>query len=79
MIGVVGDYQPANQTHVTLDASLDHARAQWEWVATDAVPSDLADRYSALWIAPASPYRSMGGALGAIRTARERGLPFVGT
>jgi CTP synthase (UTP-ammonia lyase) len=79
MIGVIGDYQPANKTHITLDASLEHAGAQWEWVATDAVPSGLAGRYSAFWIAPASPYRSMEGALGAIRTARERGLPLVAT
>ncbi len=35
--------------------------------------------YDGLWIAPASPYRSMEGALGAIRYARERGVPLVGT
>jgi CTP synthase (UTP-ammonia lyase) len=32
-----------------------------------------------VWIAPASPYRSMDGALRAIRYARERGVPLVGT
>jgi len=32
-----------------------------------------------IWIAPASPYRSMDGALTAIRYARERGVPLVAT
>lgn len=79
MIGVVGDYQPANETHRTLVESLDHVGVSYEWVPTDAVPEDLASRYAGLWIAPASPYRSMDGALGAIRAARERGVPLVGT
>ena len=80
-IGVVGDYQPGNVTHETLDASLAHAGAEWEWVPTDAVPPPdaLAELYGGLWIAPASPYRSMDGALGAVRLARERGVPLVGT
>jgi CTP synthase (UTP-ammonia lyase) len=79
MIGVVGDYQPGNETHTTLDASLAHAGAEWEWVPTDKIPGDLAERFSGLWIAPASPYRDMNGALSAITTARERGIPLVGT
>jgi CTP synthase (UTP-ammonia lyase) len=81
VIGVVGDYQPQNETHSSLDASLEHAGAEWEWVPTDAVPpaDELAERYGGLWIAPASPYRDMDGALGAITTARERGVPLVGT
>ena len=81
LIGVIGDYAPGNMTHTSLDASLGHAGAEWEWLATDRVPPgpELARRYSGLWIAPASPYRSMGGALAAICAARERGLPLVGT
>lgn len=81
LIGVVGDYAPRNLTHASLDDSLGHAGAVWEWLATDRVPPgpELERRYSGLWIAPASPYRSMGGALAAICAARERGIPLVGT
>lgn len=81
MIGVVGDYKPGNETHATLDASLAHVGAEFEWVPTDKVPSPdaLSERYSGLWIAPASPYRSMDGALRAVAFARERGVPLVGT
>jgi CTP synthase (UTP-ammonia lyase) len=81
LIGVVGDRDPRNETHATLDAALAHARARWEWIPTDAVPApdQLSARYAGLWIAPASPYKSMNGALGAIRAARERGIPLVAT
>jgi CTP synthase (UTP-ammonia lyase) len=81
VIGIVGDFNPGNVTHETLDASLEHAGAEFQWIRTDAVPpgDDIFERYAGLWIAPASPYRSMDGALGAVRLARERGVPLVGT
>jgi CTP synthase (UTP-ammonia lyase) len=81
LIAVIGDRNERNETHTTLDASLAHAGAEWEWIPTDAVPSAdrLSARYSGLWIAPASPYRSMDGALSAVRFARQRGVPLVGT
>jgi len=81
LIGVVGDYAPKNVTHASLNDSLGHAGAKWEWVATDRVPSaaELERTYSGLWIAPASPYKSMDGALAAISAARERGIPLTGT
>jgi CTP synthase (UTP-ammonia lyase) len=81
LIGVVGDHNSENETHATLDASLEAAGAEWEWVPTDAVPAAdaLEERYAGLWVAPASPYRSMDGALEAVRVARERGVPLVGT
>ncbi len=81
LIGVVGDRNPANLTHATLDAALEHAGLEPQWVATTAVPSaaELERRYAGLWIAPASPYLSMDGALSAIAAARERGIPLVGT
>jgi CTP synthase (UTP-ammonia lyase) len=81
LIGVVGDYAPQNMTHTSLNDTLGHAGAEWEWVATHLVPpaAELERRYSGLWIAPASPYQSMDGALAAISAARERGIPLTGT
>lgn len=80
-IGIVGDHNPSNKTHASLDLSMAASGMEWEWVATEAVPSgdELVKRYSGLWIAPASPYKSMHGALTAITTARQRGIPLVGT
>lgn len=82
-IAVVGDYDPGNETHLGTDAGLGHAGIGFEWVPTEEIePDDPAARlapYAGLLIAPASPYRSMEGALAAVRHARERGLPLVGT
>jgi CTP synthase (UTP-ammonia lyase) len=52
------------------------------WVGTDSLTRTAAARlegFDALWCAPGSPYRSMDGALRAIRYARENGRPFLGT
>ncbi len=81
-ICVVGDYDAANETHRATDEALAHAPASlpFEWLATDEVGGTASlERYAGILIAPASPYRDMGGALRAIRFARERGVPLVGT
>ena len=82
LIGVVGDFNPKNATHQFTNSALGHLRLRFEWVPTNSVGDEPATRlaaYDGLWIAPASPYRSMEGALAAIRYARERGVPLVGT
>jgi CTP synthase (UTP-ammonia lyase) len=81
-VAVVGDYNPRNPTHTATDAALAHVGLDIEWVGTEQVGADPAARlgaYAGLWIAPASPYRDMDGALAAVRHARERGVPLVGT
>ncbi len=82
VIAVVGDYNPNHHTHVLTERALDCLGLRFEWVPTDAIEDDASGRlgsYRGLWIAPASPYRRMEGALAAIRYARERGVPLVGT
>jgi CTP synthase (UTP-ammonia lyase) len=81
-VGVVGDFNPKNPTHTFTSDALEHLKLPFEWVPTEHVPEQAERRlggYAGLWIAPASPYRSMEGALAAIRYARERGVPLVGT
>jgi len=81
MIGIVGDFDPANRAHQFTSEALEHVGLRFEWVSTDAA-GDWDERlaaYDGIWIAPASPYRSMDGALAAVRYARERGVPLVGT
>ncbi len=52
----------------------------FDWVPTEEIldASRVMD-FSGLWCVPASPYRSMEGALTAIRFARENRRPFLGT
>ena len=81
-IGVVADYDPANETHRATDEALAHLPGilPYEWLATEEVADGAGlARYGGIFIGPGSPYRSMDGALTAIRFARERGVPLVGT
>ena len=81
-VAVVGDFNPRNHTHIATNESLTHVGLVPVWVPTDAVDADPAAQlapFHGIWIAPASPYRDMDGALRAVRHARERGVPLVGT
>src|SRR4029450_3634013 len=79
-VAVVGDFHPANRPPRFPSDALAHVGLAAEWVPTDA-PGDWGDRlsrFNGVWIAPASAYRSMDGALTAIRYAREGGGPLGG-
>jgi CTP synthase (UTP-ammonia lyase) len=81
-IGVVGDFNPKNPTHLSTNQALADLGLAFEWVATDRIGGAVEARlapFAGVWIAPASPYRDMEGALAAVRYARERGVPLVGT
>lgn len=82
LIGVIGDFSPSNPTHRFTAEALARAGLDIVWVPTESIGDDPATRLircDGLWIAPGSPYCSMDGALTAIRYARERGVPLVGT
>jgi CTP synthase (UTP-ammonia lyase) len=85
-IGLIGDYNPAVMAHQAIPRALRlagdalGASVHHEWVPTEEIEDDLRIRdFDGLWCVPATPYRSMEGALRAIRFARERGRPFLGT
>lgn len=87
-VGVVGDYDPGNETHQATDAAFVHASAalgvpaMGTWTGTDQLAvgaTHLLEHFDCLLIAPASPYVSTEGALAAIRYAREADIPVLGT
>lgn len=87
-VGVIGDFDPEFPPHPATNSALLHSAAALgaavdvRWHATDSlVDSDLADVLAddALWCAPGSPYKSLDGALRAIRFAREADVPLLGT
>jgi CTP synthase (UTP-ammonia lyase) len=86
-IALVGDYDADRVAHQAIPRALERARAAhgaklaWAWMGTADVESapEVLERFAAVWLVPASPYRSMGGALTAVRWARERGRAFLGT
>ncbi|CAI6082722.1 CTP synthase C-terminal region-related (seleno)protein [Cohnella sp. JJ-181] len=87
-IGVIGDYKEEVKAHIAIPRALRLTaeelglRVDCDWIPTtalaDAHESKLVS-YQALWIAPASPYASMQGALNGIRYARENRIPALGT
>jgi CTP synthase (UTP-ammonia lyase) len=81
LIGIVGERDPDFPQHIATDAALEHAAAslgvelQAQWIpTTDELPA-----VDAIWCAPGSPYRSLDGALAALRHGREHGVPTLGT
>jgi len=88
-VGIVADYDPRNRYHVATEQSVAHTAEALEinvqslWIDTDTLDNDSAEtrlaECDAIWCGTSSPYRSMNGALRAIRFARERGVPFLGT
>ncbi len=89
LIAIVGDFNAANQSHVATNDAIGHSSAalgltvEPRWIATEDLAHPDGSKkllvFGGLWIAPASPYKSMIGALSAIRLAREQGIPLLGT
>jgi len=82
-IGIIGDFNAANPTHVATSAGIEHAARELGlpieavWLATDQ-PWDWPE-FGGILCSPGSPYRSLEGALDGIRYARENNVPFIGT
>jgi CTP synthase (UTP-ammonia lyase) len=88
-IALVGDCDPAIRAHAAIPMALHLVADEMSyviepaWMATDAftkgATAKLLDCFQGVWCVPGSPYRSMDGALRAIRFARENNRPFLGT
>jgi CTP synthase (UTP-ammonia lyase) len=85
-IGLVGDYNATVLAHQAIPRALELAGealgvpVHYEWIPTEEIREvSRVSGFDGLWCVPASPYRSMDGALRAIRFAREQGRPFLGT
>ncbi len=88
-IAIVGERDPGRPNHLLTEASLQHSAlpigsevgATWfstDALLDDAVLAELASHHG-VWCTTGSPFRSLAGALRAIRRAREGNLPFLGT
>jgi CTP synthase (UTP-ammonia lyase) len=88
-VGIIGDYDPHLRYHIATDEALVHAATALSvsltssWIPTQSLAKGTVETvlkpFDALWCSPGSPYKSMDGALQAIRFAREQGWPFIGT
>ncbi len=85
-IALIGDYDASVPAHQASPPALGLAGdrvgrpTRFEWIATDEIEGTARlMNFDGIWCVPASPYRSMDGALTAIRFAREHQVPFLGT
>jgi CTP synthase (UTP-ammonia lyase) len=87
-IGLVGDESSSVRAHRAIPAALALAArslgcaVEPVWVSTPQAARDgvaAVERFDGIWCVPGSPYAAMEGALAAIRFARERGRPFLGS
>lgn len=85
-IGLIGDRDDAVLAHRAIPMALQLAAQEndqavdFVWIPTEELTStSLVAGFDGLWCEPASPYRSMAGALRGIRHARESATPFLGT
>jgi CTP synthase (UTP-ammonia lyase) len=91
-VALVGDRSPHVRAHQRIPAVLDALREHdgliidAYWVATDDAEHDDAHDdggslpgFDGIWVLPGSPYRSMEGALTAVRHAREGQIPYLGS
>lgn len=87
-IGIIGDHDPGRPSHRATTNALRHsadalgAALEIQWLPTESLENhaeEILRGFDGIFCAPGSPYRSMQGALNAIRYARENGVPFIGT
>lgn len=87
-VGLIGDYDEQVTAHVAIPLAIQLAaneiesQVHFEWITTPSLDHDFGQKlsnYQALWLVPASPYRSMQGALNGIQYARVHQIPFLGT
>lgn len=87
-IGVIGDFDPALDSHPATVEAIEHAavsldaRASVAWLSTpmlERVDLGQLSAFDGLWCAPGSPYQSLDGALRALRFARETDMALLGT
>jgi len=86
-VAVVGDFDPTFTPHLATNEAVPHSAKQLRveaevvWLPTEPLEGDLAPVVAAdaVWCAPGSPYRSLDGALRALRFAREHGVATLGT
>ena len=84
-IGIIGEYDATFAPHGATNAAIEHFRAallahlSYEWVSTADLDDAFFETFSGLWVAPGSPYKEMRKTLGAIKFAREHGVPTLGT
>jgi CTP synthase (UTP-ammonia lyase) len=82
-LALVGDRSPSVRAHARIPLLLDALRRR-DGIVLDPywIPSTEADdleAFDGIWVVPGSPYTDPDKVVAAVKTARERQIPFLGT
>ena len=80
-IAIVGDENEAYPSHREINAvrGMLGEGVDAQWVSTDGPRVRDLDGFDGIWLTPGSPYADDAAAYEAVRWARERDVPFLGT
>jgi len=87
-LAIIGDFKPANSTHIATNNAIEHAikylnlDLQVDWIGTESILENLqsiTENYKGFLIAPGSPYNAIDGVLEIIKYARLSNIPTLGT
>ncbi|MEU5364010.1 hypothetical protein ABZ354_11045 [Streptomyces sp. NPDC005925] len=77
-LALVGDLSDSVPSHVRFKELIPAFGVGVDWLPSSDVTEAIGD-YDGIWVVPGSPYASQMNVLLAIRTARTRGIPYLGT
>lgn len=87
-IAIIGEFYENFKPHTALNESIEHVKKKHqidigiEWIDTlkaEKEGDSLFVNYAGFWSAPGSPFKSLDGALNAIKYARVNDKPHLGT
>lgn len=84
-IGLIGDFNQDVTAHQAIPMAIELAAKdqfkdiEVQWIRTTEILVTDLRQYAGLWCVPASPYADMEKVLQAIRFARTKNVPFLGT
>jgi CTP synthase (UTP-ammonia lyase) len=87
-LALIGEYDsgfvphPKTNEAIAEVGSASAVEIDTRWISTRELKENATDQlgvFDAIWIVPGSPYKSLQGALNAIRHGREQGIPTLGT
>lgn len=85
-IAVIGEYYDKFDPHTSLNKALEYLKDEYdfeyEWIETERVEREkdqILKKYTGIWSAPGSPFKSLDGVLYAITYARLNDIPHLGT
>lgn len=87
-IAVIGEFHENFKPHTALNESIEHVKTKHkidldiDWIDTlkaEKEGDNLFANYNGFWSAPGSPFKSLDGALSAIKYARVHNVPHLGT